>query len=356
MDAKKPWIETPLVWSKPLSKHAGCNVYLKLENVQPSGAFKSRGIGNHMQMRLPQTHSAHDARQNGHSEDGSGTHFFCSSGGNAGLACVHAAVTLECPATIVVPMSTNAYIIGKLRDAGAHDVVQIGESWYEADQHLVKVLLPKTKESGQNAVYVPPFDSPDIWTGNATMVEEILKQLPKAEQSYPVKSTSSTAEPDAIVCSVGGGGLFSGIMQGLDTYAPNCKTRVVAVETVGADSLSQAVQEGKLITLPGITSIATTLGARTVAQKAFEYASQDDRVSTAVLTDAEAVGACLRFANDERMLVEPSCGVSLALCYTGKLRQYVPDLTPNSTVVFIVCGGSNASLEGLAESKKRFFG
>ncbi|CAK3898929.1 serine family amino acid catabolism-related [Lecanosticta acicola] len=352
-ETKKPWIETPLIWSRTLSKAAGCNVFLKLENTQPSGAFKSRGIGHYMQQRLPKSNS----QANGHTESVTSTHFFCSSGGNAGLACVHAAATLGCPSTIVVPMTTNAYMIGKLRDAGAKEVIQIGASWFEADQHLVNELLPKAKTSGESAVYVPPFDHPDIWTGNATMVEEIVKQLPVAERSYPVKPTSASSKetaPDAIVCSVGGGGLFCGVMQGLSTCAPTSKTKVLAVETVGADSLAQAVQKRELVTLPAITSIATTLGARTVARQAFAYASKSEKVCTAVLTDAEAVDACLRFADDERMLVEPSCGVSLAACYTGKVKQYLPDLNVDSRVVIVVCGGSNASLQGLADYKRQF--
>lgn len=41
-DPPKPWVETPLIHSAPLSLVAGCNIFLKLENVQPSGSFKSR--------------------------------------------------------------------------------------------------------------------------------------------------------------------------------------------------------------------------------------------------------------------------------------------------------------------------
>ena len=142
-DDKQPWIETPLIWSRSISKAAGCNVYLKLENTQPSGSFKSRGLGNFVKARLA---------ENAQHGNGKPTHFFCSSGGNAGLACVHAAVTLDCPATIVVPLSTSDYMIQKLRDAGAKDVVQIGETWSEADRFLHETLLPQARGAGENAV------------------------------------------------------------------------------------------------------------------------------------------------------------------------------------------------------------
>lgn len=60
-------------------------------------------------------------------------HLIISSGGNAGLACVSAAVMLDCPATVVVPMSTKPAMIAKLRTAGAEQVIQKGASWFEAD-------------------------------------------------------------------------------------------------------------------------------------------------------------------------------------------------------------------------------
>ncbi|KAL9123448.1 MAG: hypothetical protein Q9175_008364, partial [Cornicularia normoerica] len=91
----KPWISTPLIESAALSKAAGCRIFLKLENLQPAASFKSRGIGNlirHALLTHPTPHL---------------THFYSSSGGNAGLACVTAAHSLGRPATVVVPMTTK---------------------------------------------------------------------------------------------------------------------------------------------------------------------------------------------------------------------------------------------------------
>lgn len=246
-------------------------------------------------------------------------------------------------------------MIAKLQDAGATEVIQTGASWYEADAYLKEELLPKAREQGKHAVYVPPFDAPSIWAGHSTMIDEIVRQLPHLDQHYPSqvdftqsKKTEEAIElPDAIICSVGGGGLLNGICQGLDRYSSKSTTttKVLAVETSGADSLSQSVQACKLVTLPKITSIATTLGARTVSDQAFKYAMDKERVKCAVLTDKEAVGACRDFANEERMLVEPACAVSLAVIYSGKLRDYIPDLRPEGRVVVVVCGGSGLSLE-----------
>lgn len=81
---------------------------------------------------------------------------------------------------------------------------------------------------------------------------------------------------------------------------------VLTVETEGAASLTTSVREGRLVTLPAITSIATSLGARTVAAEAFEQ-SKSENSYQCVVTDADAVRGCLKFAHDHRTLVEPAC-------------------------------------------------
>ncbi|MCJ1245169.1 catabolic L-serine/threonine dehydratase [Trapelia coarctata] len=324
----QPWIETPLLQSAALSKAAGCRIFLKLENLQPSGSFKSRGIGNLVRSAILTNPSPH-------------LHFYSSSGGNAGLACVTAAHTLGYPATVVVPLSTKPLMITKIRVAGATEVIQIGANWAEADRHLREEILA----NDANGVYVPPFDDPRIWEGASTMVEEMEQQL-------------GGERPDAVVCSVGGGGLLRGVGWGLDSLAAKSDPRwkdiaVLAVETEGADSLSQSLIQEKHITLPKITSIATSLGAPRVAEEAYAYA-QRPNVKSVVLSDAEAAMACWRFADDERQIVEAACGASIALCYDGRLKKLLPELTKESSVVVVVCGGVNVTLDVLAGYRETY--
>ena len=272
-------------------------------------------------------------------------HFFISSGGNAGLAAVLAAQTLGHPCSVVVPTSCKPYMIAKLKVAGAHEVVQHGASWREADAHLKEVVMKKAHEqSGVKGVYVPPFDGEDIWDGAATMVEEWEKQL-------GVLEGKEKAAADVVICSVGGGGLFSGLCQGIE--ASSSKTQIIAVETKGADSLNQSVKAKYLVTLPGITSIATSLGATQVCSTALAYALEDN-VSSIVVTDKEAVSACLMFAEEERMLVEPACGASLAVIYGDMLKRVVEDVREDMKVIVVVCGGSTVGLEMLMKFKGEF--
>lgn len=124
-DFTLPWIQTPLLESSILSRAAGCRVFLKLENLQPAGSFKSRGIGNLILQQVA---------QHGHgSAEPKPLHFFSSSGGNAGLAAVTAARSLGYPASVVVPETTDAWFIAQIKAAGASDVIQHGSSWKFAD-------------------------------------------------------------------------------------------------------------------------------------------------------------------------------------------------------------------------------
>ncbi|KAL2263600.1 hypothetical protein VTK26DRAFT_6067 [Humicola hyalothermophila] len=357
----KPWVETPFIFSAPLSRAAGCNIFLKLENVQPSGSFKSRGIGHMMSRALA-------------SSTAESVHFYCSSGGNAGLACATTAVSLRQPATIVVPTSTSAFMIGKLRELGA-EVVQVGASWAEADAYLRETYFspPSSSASREGGgeeggkrdcvekVYVPPFDHPDVWTGASTLVDEIAAEvLPGGRHAG--------RRIDAVVCNVGGGGLLNGIMEGLERRGKvlgprgggGAAVKVLAVETVGADSLNASVRAGGLVTLPAITSIATSLGARRVSDKTWEWKHKagDDLIS-ATVTDAEAAMGCVRFLDDARILVEAACGATVATAYNGDLRRYLgKGLTDEEwatrNVVLIVCGGSNISWKILEGYKKTY--
>lgn len=231
-------------------------------------------------------------------------------------------------------------MIAKILTAGATQVLQRGVSWQEADKYLREELLAGDPVNG---VYVPPFDHPEIWAGNATIIDEIEDQLPDG------------GRPDAIIASVGGGGLFCGIMRGLAKKNWTDTVSVLAMETQGAESLSKSLEKGSLITLPSITSIAKSLGATRVASQAFSLARAFPRVKSVVLTDAEAAMGCWRLADDERLLVEPACGVSVATCYDGRLNSaLVPGLNKDSKVVVVICGGSTVSLEMLVEWRARY--
>ncbi|MCB0013861.1 MAG: pyridoxal-phosphate dependent enzyme [Anaerolineales bacterium] len=300
---KPLYSHTPLFESLPLGRQVKGRVWLKMDACQPTGSFKARGMSVAAQ---------HYAAQGA-------TSLLASSGGNAGLAVAYAGRQLGLPTTIVVPQSTGERAKELMRQEGAEVIVH-GETWVEA-HGLALEIQAKT-----GAAYLHPFDDPIIWAGHATMIAEVV---------------ASGIRPDALVVSVGGGGLLIGMIQGLRAAGWDDVT-VVAVETAGASSLAQSIHAGELVTLPSIDTIATTLGAKQVAAQALKD-SLDYGVIPHVVSDKEAVDACARFLHDHRVLVEPACGASLAAVYDP-----IPALKDKENILVIVCGGAGITPEQLA--------
>ena len=296
-------IATPLLISTPISAAFGHQVLLKMEALQPSGSFKMRGIGHACEV-----YAARGARR-----------FVSSSGGNAGIAVAVAGRQLGLPVTVVVPETTGARARDILKSEQAEVIVH-GASWMEANAYAQGLL--RTCDA-----FLHPFDDALVWHGHATLIDEVAQ---------------AGVRPDAVVLSVGGGGLYAGVVEGMERHGWN-DVPVVAVETEGADSFYQAVAAGEIVTLPAIRSIASSLGARAVCRRALELSRRHPTLPVLV-SDQDAVAACRRFLEEHRVLVEPACGAALAAVY-----QRAPQLAPFKTVLVIVCGGAGITVEGLAQ-------
>lgn len=163
----------------------------------------------------------------------------------------------------------------------------------------------------------------------------------------------NNSAPDVLICSVGGGGLINGICQAMDDLNMH-DTTVLAMETAGAESLNASLQARELVTLPKITSQATSLGCARVTGPTFKYA-QRSTVRSVVLPDAEAAMGCWRLADDERIMVELACGINVALCYDGRLEKALGrPVRPDDKVVIVLCGGSNVTSQMLCEWRKEY--
>lgn len=300
---------TPVLAGPATYSRAGRPLAFKLDALQPCGSFKMRGIGTAAERAV-----ARGARE-----------LVCPSGGNAGFAAAHAGARLGVPTTIVVPQTTHAAVRDRIAAVGATVTVH-GAAWDEANEHAQQLV------HGRGAAYLHAFDHPDIWDGHATLIDECC---------------ADGVDFDAVACCVGGGGLLAGIVEGLRRNAL-AHVPVLAVETEGAASYAAALAAGEPVTLPAITSIATTLGAKRVCRRALELAREHAVVSL-VVDDAQAVAACAKFADEYRLLVEPSCGATLAA-----LDVFPDAFARFGRVLVEVCGGIGVSLEQLAQWKRRF--
>ena len=345
---------TPLIYSSPMTQLVSNGrraVYLKLDCLQASGSFKDRGMALLCWQLQQQQHVQR---------------IVSSSGGNAGLAAATVAQKLHLECTVVVPTTTKPMVIEKLKSLGA-TVQVVGQNWNAADQHVREMVA----QDPTHLAYVPPYEHPLLWQGHSSVIDEIYDDWKDHNESEPPPST--------IIVSVGGGGLLCGVLEGLERRrdsqvgagaGTDAGCQVIAAETVGASSFAQALDKGELVQLDAIHSVATSLGALQVSPTALQRSQQCNNsnnnnnnnktvvVATSVCTDAEAVQACLLFARDHRILVEPACGASLAVVYSERLRNELllgsPDSQQQGPIVIEVCGGSGVNLDLLQEWKEQF--
>jgi len=316
-------INSPVIESLAITKQykeQGARVWLKLDALQPSGSFKIRGIGLLCNKVVKEKNVKH---------------LICSSGGNAGKSVAYAGRKLGIKTTIVLPQGIPQEVQEKIRDEGAL-VIEHGNIWNDADI-LAREIAEKEGFDG----YIHPFDNPVLWEGHSTMIEEVY-------QDYLI---GKAEKPDVIVCSVGGGGLLIGILQGLEKVGWS-DVHVLAVETYGSHSLWKCFQNKQYTVLDvcDVTSVCKTLATRAVCKEAWE-AAQKFNVTSVLVFDKEAIDACLTFVDQERVLVEPACGAALAAVY-----KKVPELTRLNpkNILTIVCGGNNTSISSLHALSDKF--
>ncbi len=291
-------IYTPLIESQALKHQLNKNVYFKLEALQPAGSFKLRGIG-----RLCQKYIA----------DGY-TSLVASSGGNAGVAVAYCGMKLQRPTTIFIPQTSHQLYIDKIQSLGASVIIS-GETAGEAQ------VAAETFAKKNQSAYIHPYDHPEIWAGHSTIIDEVINKGIK---------------PEAVIVSVGGGGLACGILEGMHRHGW-VDIPLIAVETLGADVFSKSVQAKSPIHLKKITSRATSLGATYVAPRLLEWTTQHP-IKNVVISDDEAELGSRAFAKDQRLLVELASGASLSLVF----NQH-PIINQYQSILVIVCGGLNIS-------------
>jgi threonine dehydratase len=296
----KPFIKrTALEYSHILSQQLGTNVFVKLELFQKTGSFKVRGAFNKL---LTLTD---EERKRG---------VVAVSGGNHAQAVAYASSVLNIDAVILMPESTPRNYVEATHDYGAKVDLQ---------PTIAAAFAEIKRFESEGRIFVHPFDDPLVMAGQGTIGLEILEDSP---------------ETTDIFVSIGGGGLAGGVVTAVKAIKP--EVRIWGVETVGADSMAQALAAGHPVELQAITSIAKTLGAPSVSLQTLALA-QEHLENVTVVSDKEAVKALQFILERLKVLTEPASSCTLAAASRLK-NQFNQD----NNVVLIFCGG-NLSLDDL---------
>jgi threonine dehydratase len=302
----KPHVRrTPLIDSRLLTERLGTNVYLKLELLQKTGAFKARGAFNKMLALTDEQKKCG---------------IVAVSAGNHAQAVAYAARALGQKALILMPDTTRQNYLEKTRAFGAEIKLfpTIADAFAAAEEY-----------QAEGRVYVHPFDDPFVIAGQGTIGLEILEDVPDVTD---------------VVVSIGGGGLSGGIALAVKTLKRD--VNIWGVETKGADSMAQALAAGTIVELPAITSIARTLGAPSVGRLTFELAKKYFR-SVTVVDDKEAVAELFYLLDKIKVLAEPAASCTLAAA--ERLKE---NFDKKSKVVLVLCGG-NIGLDDLCNLRIR---
>ncbi|MEK7760816.1 MAG: threonine ammonia-lyase [Nitrospirota bacterium] len=269
--------ESPLMHSKMLSRLTENSVFLKLENLQMTGAFKERGALNRIL-----TLTDEERRQG----------VIAASAGNHGQGVAYHATERGIPAQIWMPRLTPLIKLSATRAYGA-DVVLYGDNYDEACAAAIERSLER------KAAFIHPFDDDAVIAGQGTIGLELLRQNPAL---------------DVIVVPVGGGGLIGGI--GCAVKALNPRIEIVGVQTARLPSMQAALQQGP-VDLPAKSTLADGIAVRRAGQRTLPLVSR--YVDQIVTVDEDDIAeAILMLLEGEKTVAEGAGAVALAAVLQGK--------------------------------------
>lgn len=290
-------VRTPVVHlESPLMDQAlnGGQVYMKLECFQHTGTFKARGALS-VARAIP--------------DDMRGAGITAASAGNHAIAAAWAARQLGLSAKVVMQTSANPFRIARARAQKAQIILKEGgpETFGEAER-LVR---------DEGRTFIHPFEGINTTLGTAGVGLELLEDIP---------------DLDAVVVSVGGGGLISGVAAAIKAINPNCK--VYGVEPSGAASMSRSLAAGKPVTLDKVDTIADSLGPPMALPfgHAVCEAFVDDIVT---VVDDEICAGMVVLQEEAKLAVEPAAGAAMA-----GLLSLLRDRLKGKRVGLIVCGAN----------------
>ena len=257
--------KTPLLHSDFFSDLCGNDVYMKLENLQHTGAFKLRGAYNRISQLTP------EERKIG---------VITASAGNHAQGVAYAAQKLGVKAVICMPATTPI-----LKGA---EVVLYGDGFDDAFAHSLELQ----KKHGY--VYIHPFNDLQVMLGQGTTALEIINEL---------------KDVDAILVPIGGGGFASGVA--LASKLVNPAVKVIGVEPENAACMKTALTEDKIVTLPSADTVADGCAVKTAGSLTFEFCKKylDDIIT---VSEMDIMGALLSLIEKHKLIAEGAGVLSLA--------------------------------------------
>jgi threonine dehydratase len=286
--------QTPIETNRSLSGMTGGDVHLKMEHLQRTGSFKTRGAYNKLKQAA---------------EGGSDKHVVAASAGNHAQGVALAATTVGLDSTIVMPENAPQAKVDATRGYGA-SVELHGDDFNAAMAHA----QAKAEEPGM--LFVHAYDDPDIVAGQGTLGLEIHEQVP---------------DVDTVIVPIGGGGLIGGISTALK--ALDDSIRVVGVQADMASTVPESLDKGVPIDEDSPKTIADGIATGSVSELTLGLIDEHvDRVVT--VSDDDIARSILVVLERAKQLVEGAGGASVAAMLSDRVD------VEGETVVPLLCGGN----------------
>lgn len=296
-------IESPLDVADNLSRRLNNRILLKREDLQPVFSFKCRGAYN----KMAGLTAAQLARG-----------VVAASAGNHAQGVALAAQKLGTRATIVMPATTPKIKVDAVASRGAQ-VILFGDSYDEAYDHAMQL----SRE--ERAIFVHPYDDPDVIAGQGTVAMELLRQHPG-----PIHS---------VYVPVGGGGLIAGMAVYIKRLRPDIK--VIGVEPEDADAMARSLCRGERVKLANVGIFADGVAVKRVGKETFRLAKL--YVDEVIRVDNDAICAAIKDVfEDTRSILEPAGALSVA----GLKAAVSGDRLRGKTLV-AVASGANMNFDRL---------
>ncbi len=287
-------IRTPLIYSPTFSEVTGASIYLKLETLQKAGSFKVRGATYRI------LHNKNEIGEAG---------VIAASAGNHAQGVAVAARMAGVHATIVMPTHASLSKQAATKSYGA-EIILKGENLQES----IEIASALAREG---ALFIHPYNDPDIIAGQGTIGLEILEDL----QSV-----------DIIIVPVGGGGLISGIA--IAAKARNPEVRIIGVQAAACPSAYDAVRGAKMVTVVPGRSVADGILVPQVG--ALTLPVIESLVDEIILvSEDEIIDAMLLLLERKKILAEGAGAVTVAALFNNHIS-----LPEGSNVVLVISGGN----------------
>ena len=292
--------ETPLAHSRGLSESARANVFLKLDNLQETGAFKLRGAAYKL-LSMPREQAARGV--------------VAASNGNHALAVASIGLKLAIPVEVFVSEHVDPVRKSKIESLQARVHTVNGNS-------LLAEQMARREAEQSGRTYVSPYNDRDVVTGQGTIAVEILRQL----------SESGAGKLDAVFVAVGGGGLIGGIGLHLNSVSPG--TEIVGCWPENSPVLYECIRAGKIIDVPEQPTLSvSTAGGMEADSVTLQIAGEViDR--SVMVSEEEILDAARRVYREDDQLLEGAAAVAVA-AFLKSAGDYA-----GKTVVIIICGGN----------------